>query len=280
MQNVFKVAQFASKIAQVSDEPIIKGIGFLTDIGSDVALYCISQREGSRLESSTLAITNKISQRLKNEDTPNDLNIVNFRKPIIDELLIHALSKCRDEPEEKKNHFTENVFVNILFSKETSLYDDQWGHTAIKDIERFTYNQILLFYWICSGRTIPHSVNEQTYKDYISVFQKPFGIDRDRNALYDGNQQLILNDFYILFDMQYVMGLKHIADLHIKKGNTLHDSYPFFCDAIPSLAKGLRINELFFSDTNVPDCINQDISKLDSIIYRKEKWDIYKEKYL
>lgn len=119
MENVFKVTKFASKIAQVSDELVIKAIGFLAEIGSDIALYCISQREVSRLESSTHAIAEKISQRLKDEDTPNDLNFVNYRKPIIDELLIHTLTKCRDEPEEKKNHFTENVFVNILFSKDS-----------------------------------------------------------------------------------------------------------------------------------------------------------------
>ena len=102
MEKVFRVTKYASKIAQVSPKPIIKGIGILGEIGSDIALSCISQRESSRLKSSTSAIAEKISekmgQRLEAGDTPNDLSMVNYREPFINELLIHTLTKCRDEP--------------------------------------------------------------------------------------------------------------------------------------------------------------------------------------
>ena len=118
MKNVFIVTKYTSKIAQASGEPISAGIGLLTEIGADIALSHISQREKNRLKSSTCAIAEKIGQRLEAGDTPNDLSMVNYREPIINELLIHTLSKCRDESEEKKNHFTENVFVNVLFNRE------------------------------------------------------------------------------------------------------------------------------------------------------------------
>ena len=283
MEKVFRVTKYASKIAQVSPKPIIKGIGILGEIGSDIALSCISQRESSRLKSSTSAIAEKISekmgQRLEAGDTPNDLSMVNYREPFINELLIHTLTKCRDEPEAKKNHFTENVFVNVLFDNSKFLYDHQWGHSAIKDIERFTYNQILLFNLVCSSPVII-SVNEETYEDYISIFQSPFGVEYDRNNFYQSNQQLILNDFHTLYDMQYLMEWGRIADLHIQNGNLSNDRYPFFCGVIPSVVKGLRIKELFFSDTNIPEYLKQDTSKLDNIICVKEKLDYYIKKYL
>ena len=280
MERVFEVTKFAGKIAQASGEPIAIGAGLLAEIGSGMALSHISQREKSRLESSTRAIADKISQKLENGDTPNDLSMVNYREPIRDELLIHTLTKCRDEPEEKKNHFTENVFVNVLFDNGKFLYDHQWGHSAIKDIERFTYNQILLFHLVCSSATLITSVNEETYEDYISIFQSPFGVEYDRNNFYESNQQLILNDFHILYDMQYLMEWKCIADLHIQNGNISDVDYPFFCGVLPSPAKGLRIQELFFSRTNIPEYLKQDTSKLDNIICVKEKLDYYIEKYL
>ena len=280
MENVFKVTKYASKIAQASGEPIVVGAGILTEIGSDIALSHISQREKNRLKSSTRAIADKISQKLEAGDIPNDLSMVNYREPIINELLIHTLTKCRDEPEEKKNHFTENVFVNVLFDNGKFLYDHQWGHSALKDIERFTYNQILLFNLVCSSATLITSANEETYEDYISIFQSPFGVEYDRNNFYESNQQLILNDFHTLYDMQYLMEWRHIADLHIQNGNMSDVHYPFFCGVIPSPAKGLRIQELFFSGTNIPEYLQQDTSKLDHIICVKEKLDYYNEKYL
>ena len=279
MENVFKVTKYISKIAQVSPEPIIKGIGIVGEIGSDIVLSHISQREKNRLEHSTRAIAKKIGQRLEAGDIPNDLRMVNYQEPIINELLMHTLTKCRDEPEEKKNHFTENVFVNVLFDNGKFLYDHQWGHSAIKDIERFTYNQILLFNLVCSSPVIT-SVNEETYEDYISIFQSPFGVEYDRNNFYQSNQQLILNDFHTLYDMQYLMEWRHIADLHIQNGNPSNDRYPFFCGVIPSVVKGLRIQELFFSRANIPEYLKQDTSKLDNIICVKEKLDYYNEKYL
>ena len=279
MENVFKVTKYISKIAQVSPEPIIKGIGIVGEIGSDIVLSHISQREKNRLEHSTRAIAKKIGQRLEAGDIPNDLSMVNYREPIINELLMHTLTKCRDEPEEKKNHFTENVFVNVLFDNGKFLYDHQWGHSAIKDIERFTYNQILLFHLVCSSATLITSVNEETYEDYISIFQSPFGVEYDRNNFYESNQQLILNDFHTLYDMQYLMEWGRIADLHIQNGNPSNDRYPFFCGVIPSVVKGLRIKELFFSHTNIPEYLKQDTSKLDNIICVKEKLDYYIEKY-
>ena len=278
MENVFKVTKYISKIAQVSPEPIIKGIGIVGEIGSDIVLSHISQREKNRLEHSTRAIAKKIGQRLEAGDIPNDLSMVNYREPIINELLMHTLTKCRDEPEEKKNHFTENVFVNVLFDNGKFLYDHQWGHSAIKDIERFTYNQILLFNLVCSSPVII-SVNEETYEDYISIFQSPFGVEYDRNNFYQSNQQLILNDFHTLYDMQYLMEWGRIADLHIQNGNPSNDRYPFFCGVMPSVVKGLRIKELFFSHTNIPEYLKQDTSKLDNIIGVKEKLDYYIEKY-
>lgn len=278
MENVFKVTKYASKIAQVSPEPIIKGFGILGEIGSDIALSHISERETNRLESSTYAIAEKIGQKLEAGDIPNDLSMVDYREPIINELLVHTLTKCRDEPEEKKNHFTENVFVNVLFDNGKFLYDHQWGHSAIKDIERFTYNQILLFNLVCVSGTVI-SVNEESYEDYISIFQSPFGVEYDRNNFYESNQQLILNDFHTLYDMQYLMEWGRIADLHIQNGNLSNNRYPFFCGVIPSVVKGLRIKELFFSHTNIPEYLIQDTSKLDNIICVKEKLDYYIKKY-
>ena len=102
MENVFKLTKYTSKIAQASGDPIAAGIGILTEIGSDIALSHISQRQVNRLESSTSAIADKINQKLEAGDIPNDLSMVNYREPIINELLMHTLTKCRDEPEEKK----------------------------------------------------------------------------------------------------------------------------------------------------------------------------------
>ena len=59
MENVFKVTKYTSKIAQASGDPISAGVGLLTEIGSDIALSHISQREKNRLESSTCAIAKK-----------------------------------------------------------------------------------------------------------------------------------------------------------------------------------------------------------------------------
>ena len=280
MKNVFKVTKYTSKIAQASGEPISVGIGLLTEIGSDIALSHISQREKNRLESSTCAIAKKISQKLESGDIPNDLSMVNYREPIINELLAHTLTKCRDEPEEKKNHFTENIFVNILFNKKEFLYDYQWGHSIIKDIERLTYNQILLFRLVCSQTTLITTANEGNYEEYISIYQTPFGVESDRDKFYESNQQLILNDFHTLYDMQYLMGLKSVGDLHIQKGKRSNDRFPFFCGVMPSIVKGLRIQELLFSNTNIPDYLQQDIAKLYSIIFIEEKLDNYIEKYL
>ena len=279
MEKVFKLAKIVGELAQLSGDFAITGAGFLTQKVSDIALSHINQREKNRLDHSTCAIAKKIGQKLlESGETPNDLSMVNYREPIINELLMHTLTKCRDEPEEKKNHFTENVFVNVLFDNGKFLYDHQWGHSAIKDIERFTYNQILLFNLVCSSPVII-SVNEETYEDYISIFQSPFGVEYDRNNFYQSNQQLILNDFHTLYDMQYLMEWGRIADLHIQNGNPSNDRYPFFCGVIPSVVKGLRIKELFFSHTNIPEYLKQDTSKLDNIICVKEKLDYYIEKY-
>ena len=279
MEKVFKLAKIVGELAQLSGDFAITGAGFLTQKVSDIALSHINQREKNRLDHSTCAIAKKIGQKLlESGETPNDLSMVNYREPIINELLIHTLTKCRDEPEEKKNHFTENVFVNVLFDNGKFLYDHQWGHSAIKDIERFTYNQILLFYLVCSNAAIT-TVNEGNYEEYISIFQSPFGVKYDRNNFYESNQQLILNDFHTLYDMQYLMGWGRITDLHIQNGNPSNDRYPFFCGVIPSLTKGLRIQELFFSRANIPEYLNQDTSKLDNIICVKEKLDFYIENY-
>ena len=227
-----------------------------------------------------MCYSEKISQRLDAGDIPNDLSMVNYREPIINELLTHTLTKCRDEPEEKKNHFTENVLVNILFNKHDSFYDYQWGHSIIKDIERLTYNQILLFKLVCSQARINAIANEENYEEYISIYQAPFGVEYDRDQFYESNQQLILNDFHTLYDMQYLMCWKKIGDLHIQKGKRSNDRYPFFCGVIPSIVKGLRIQELFFSNTNIPDYLEQDITKLYSIIFAEKRLLNYTEKYL
>ena len=279
IKNVFKLKKFAGELAQLSGDFVVTGAGFLTVKVCDIVLSYIDKREKNRLESSTRAIYEKIDQRSKAGETPNDLSMVNYQEPIINELLIHTLTKCRDEPEEKKNHFTENVFVNVLFDKGNFLADGQWGHSAIKDIERFTYNQILLFNFICSNPVIT-SVKEENYEDYISIFQSPFGVKYDRNTFYESNQQLILNDFHTLYGMQYLIEWRHIADLHFQNGNVSEADYPFFSGVLPSPAKGLRIKELFFSDTNVPEYLQQDTSKLEDIIFLKEKLDNYIEKYL
>ena len=280
MENVFKVTKFAGKIAQISGDPIVAGAGFLTEKVSGMALSHISQREKNRLESSTRAIAKKIGQRLEDGDTPNDLSMVSYREPLINELLMHTLRKCRDESEEKKNHFIENIFVNILFNKQEFFYDYQWGHSTIKDIERFTYNQILLFKLVCSHAILITTANEENYEEYISIYQTPFGVEHDRNKFYESDQQLILNDFHTLYDMQYVMGLKSVDDLHIQKGKRSNDRYPFFCGVMPSIVKGLRIQELIFFNTNIPDYLAQDIDKLYRIIFIEEKLGNYIEKYL
>ena len=154
------------------------------------------------------------------------------------------------------------------------------GHSAIKDIERFTYNQILLFNLVCSSASVTNSVNEENYEDYISIFQSPFGVKYDSNNFYENNQQLILNDFHTLYDMQYLKELERIDHLHFQNGNISEVEYPFFSGIIPSPARGLRIQELFFSEKNIPEYLKQDLSKLDNIIYEKEKLDYYVEKYL
>ena len=282
MEKVFKLTKFAGELAQLlGGDLAVTGAGYLTEKVSDIALSHIDQRQKNRLESSTCAIAEKIGQRLKAGDIPNDLSMVNYREPIINELLIHTLTKCRDEPEEKKNHFTENVFVNVLFDNGKFITDVEWGHSAIKDIERFTYNQILLFHFVCSSSTLITSVNEVTYEDYISIFQSPFGVEYKKENLYKSNQQLILNDFHTLYDMQYLMKFRRIGDLHFQNDNVSEvDDYPFFCGVLPSPTKGLRIKDLFFSDTNIPEYLQQDTSKLEDIIFVKEKLGCYTEKYI
>ena len=133
---------------------------------------------------------------------------------------------------------------------------------------------------MCSSAPVTNSVNEENYEDYISIFQSPFGVKYDRNTFYESNQQLILNDFHTLYDMQYLIEGRHIGDLHFQNGNISEPDNPFFCAVLPSPAKGLRIKELFFSDTNIPEYLQQDTSKLEDIIFVKEKLDCYTEKYI
>ena len=89
--------------------------------------------------------------------------------------------------------------------------------------------KFLLFNLVCSSAPVTNSVNEESYGDYISIFQSPFGVKYDRNTFYESNQQLILNDFHTLYDMQYLIEGRHIGDLHFQNGNISEPDNPFFC---------------------------------------------------
>ena len=235
-----KFAKYGGKILTVSGDPILTSLGITLEAGCDIVIHYITYRELKRLESSTQNIFNKIEERLSLGDTPNDLSTIDYKRPIGTQLLEHTLTKCRDEVEEKKNWFRENIFVNTLFRKPCSEYDNydyQWAQSALQDIDNLTYNQLILFVFMKHYMHLTLSADEQNYKEYVSMFQPTFGIDENEYVMPPAYEQLILNDFRKLYDMRLLCTARRIVNIENRK-NTYHYNCPLFCEASLSMSTG------------------------------------------
>ena len=75
-------------------------------------------------------------------------------------------------------------------------------------------------------------------------------------------EQLILNDFRKLYDMRLLCTARRIVNIENRK-NTYHYNCPLFCEASPSMSTGNPIISLIWSKDDYPQCIKEDMEKLE-----------------
>ena len=277
----FKIAKYGGKILTVAGDPILTSLGITIEAACDMAIHYVTHNELKRLESSIQNIFNKIEERLSLGDTPNDLSTIDYKRPIGTQLLEHTLIKCRDEVEEKKNWFRENIFVNILFRKPSSEYDNydyQWGQSVLQDIDNLTYHQLILFVFMNHYIHLTLSADKQNYKEYVSMFQPTFGIDENEYLMPPAYEQLILNDFRKLYDMRLLCTARQIVNIENRQ-NTYHYNYPLFCEASMSMSTGNPMIGLIGSKGDYPQYIKEDMEKLEKTIFVREKLEDFVKKH-
>ena len=277
----FEIAKYGGKALTLSSDPILTSLGIAVESGCDIAIQYVTHRELKKLKSSTQNISDKIKKRLDLGDSPNDLSTIDYKRPIGTQLLEHTLTKCRDEVEERKNWFRENIFINVLFHKadsEYNNYDYQWGQSALQDIDNLTYNQLILLVFMNHYMRLTLSVDQQNYQEYASIFQPPFGIDENEYVMVPSHQELILNDFRKLYDMRFLCTARKIVKERL---NTYHSNCPLFCEASLTMSRGMPVISLIFdkSENDYPQHIEEDIEKLEKSIFVMEKAEDFVKKH-
>ena len=252
----------------------------------------LGELEGQRINKATERILLGLDKDIGNgkKFNPEIVNLeqVDHKQPVTQELFEQVLRKCKDEPEEKKQVFISNIYRNILTTNSNDPFDINWGHKAAYITEKLTYQELVLFRFI---NILQSHVLSITYnkpfpnipflkcEDYVSLFKRPFGGTNESNWGTTKDIQII-DSYDNLTDLRLISVSEKMIELHRKIG--LEPSYHgrFICHTQLSWF-GILIQELLFHEedyTAIPS-LKQDIEKLESIIIDAQKAKELEQKY-